>query len=508
LLQQASGLNAEQAAEVRAGNKVDADAKELRLNNDRNFANQAKEVQKSLTDAIKKSLKEQVSAEKSASQELKKAKEKQLENQKKFTEALASLQGGGASGEATYGNAQALKVSARQAVQNGDAAGATKSIDASLAILQKMQDSGQNTLGFAGFIKELQGIQHAADEINVNKAETKVEKVAEKTADLNVELTKLGAIQIVPSMSDDARDAAIKQMEDLRAKLGIFTVPLTLQPTAEMQTIGNQNSASVSFPTQGSAPAASPTAPAASVKAKPAGLKYQQGVTDYSQIDAQVSVAPVPIEPVLADDYYDKMVRDVAAKGSVPVVVEPAIAPNAISDVSVPVSTVVDQAALTVAQNQIASFADQIRRSLTVAVTVLGADSAAPSAPSSDLPSYADGGKIRGPGTGTSDSILAWVSNGEYMVKADAVKHYGPELLRQINERRLPRFAEGGSINTRSLPVIPAPSQALLDRVNPPPLEHLGSMTLHAGGDSYQVQVKQQDVGKILRNQAIKFGRP
>ena len=33
----------------------------------------------------------------------------------------------------------------------------------------------------------------------------------------------------------------------------------------------------------------------------------------------------------------------------------------------------------------------------------------------------ATGGYVSGPGTGTSDSIPAWLSNGEYVVKAAAV---------------------------------------------------------------------------------------
>lgn len=56
----------------------------------------------------------------------------------------------------------------------------------------------------------------------------------------------------------------------------------------------------------------------------------------------------------------------------------------------------------------------------------------------------AAGGYIRGRGTGTSDSILSWLSNGEFVVKARAVKHYGPNILHAINNMRMPRFANGG----------------------------------------------------------------
>ncbi len=62
---------------------------------------------------------------------------------------------------------------------------------------------------------------------------------------------------------------------------------------------------------------------------------------------------------------------------------------------------------------------------------------------------FASGGMVRGPGSGTSDSILAWLSNREYVVNARAVSHYGPELFSALNAMRLPRdflsrFSLGG----------------------------------------------------------------
>jgi len=59
-------------------------------------------------------------------------------------------------------------------------------------------------------------------------------------------------------------------------------------------------------------------------------------------------------------------------------------------------------------------------------------------------PGFAAGGLARGPGSGTSDSLLAFLSNGEFVVRRDAVKHYGLELLNKINAMSLPRFADGG----------------------------------------------------------------
>ena len=44
-----------------------------------------------------------------------------------------------------------------------------------------------------------------------------------------------------------------------------------------------------------------------------------------------------------------------------------------------------------------------------------------------------------GQGTSTSDSILAWLSNREFVVNARAVSHYGPDFFAALNAMRLPR---------------------------------------------------------------------
>lgn len=62
------------------------------------------------------------------------------------------------------------------------------------------------------------------------------------------------------------------------------------------------------------------------------------------------------------------------------------------------------------------------------------------------MPGYASGGLISGPGTGTSDSIFARLSNGEYVMSADAVRMFGTGLLDQMNAGLLPAFAIGGGI--------------------------------------------------------------
>ena len=50
---------------------------------------------------------------------------------------------------------------------------------------------------------------------------------------------------------------------------------------------------------------------------------------------------------------------------------------------------------------------------------------------------FAEGGPVRGPGTATSDSILARLSNGEFVIRTAAVQHYGVELFEALNRMML-----------------------------------------------------------------------
>ncbi|MBU2703873.1 lambda family phage tail tape measure protein [Sporomusaceae bacterium BoRhaA] len=64
----------------------------------------------------------------------------------------------------------------------------------------------------------------------------------------------------------------------------------------------------------------------------------------------------------------------------------------------------------------------------------------------------ADGGMISGPGTGTSDSILSWLSAGEHVMKASSVSSIGPSNLEYMNRTgKLPGFATGGLVTGPSL---------------------------------------------------------
>lgn len=78
---------------------------------------------------------------------------------------------------------------------------------------------------------------------------------------------------------------------------------------------------------------------------------------------------------------------------------------------------------------------------------------------------YASGGYIRGPGTGTSDSIPAYLSNGEFVIRAAAVRKYGAQLFAALNGMRLSpntlgRYALGGLVGFPSAPMTALPAAA------------------------------------------------
>ena len=59
---------------------------------------------------------------------------------------------------------------------------------------------------------------------------------------------------------------------------------------------------------------------------------------------------------------------------------------------------------------------------------------------------FATGGYVAGPGTGTSDSIPAMLSNGEYVITSQAVNRIGRDNLDAINAGRVPDLGSSGGV--------------------------------------------------------------
>jgi hypothetical protein len=98
-------------------------------------------------------------------------------------------------------------------------------------------------------------------------------------------------------------------------------------------------------------------------------------------------------------------------------------------------------------------------------IDVIGGGSLPEATPETAARMKAAGGYISGPGSGTSDSIPAWLSNGEFVMRAAAVRNYGAGFFHALNRfdmgglvdaihaRPVTHFAEGGLVEAASTPV-------------------------------------------------------
>ena len=65
--------------------------------------------------------------------------------------------------------------------------------------------------------------------------------------------------------------------------------------------------------------------------------------------------------------------------------------------------------------------------------------------------SFNTGGYVSGAGGPTSDSIPSWLSNGEYVLKAEAVKRLGIKNLDALNEGKMSGFNLGGAVGVMAV---------------------------------------------------------
>lgn len=143
-------------------------------------------------------------------------------------------------------------------------------------------------------------------------------------------------------------------------------------------------------------------------------------------------------------------------------------------------------------QQQIQALATDLSSKFVITPTItLGNVSSADGAATVQTEKFATGGHVTGPGTGTSDSILARLSNGEYVLRAAAVRHYGTAILDRMNGLQMPAFADGGLAETVAGMTPQFPS--------------LGRMVLEGGGQQVSVFVEPTQTTN-MRRLAAKFG--
>lgn len=68
----------------------------------------------------------------------------------------------------------------------------------------------------------------------------------------------------------------------------------------------------------------------------------------------------------------------------------------------------------------------------------------------SSTATMATGGLVRGPGSGTSDDVPIWASNGEWVIRQRSAAKYGPAFMQAVNngtyEPRAGKFSNGGEV--------------------------------------------------------------
>ncbi|MCY1439388.1 hypothetical protein D9M71_556220 [compost metagenome] len=159
-------------------------------------------------------------------------------------------------------------------------------------------------------------------------------------------------------------------------------------------------------------------------------------------------------------------------------------------------------------------LAEEWRKYMQVQVTLVPPDTSklkqagdmVDGASGASAPSFATGGIVRGPGSGTSDSIWARISNGEGILTAKAVQHYGAGLVHQINRLQLPGFAGGGVVGERFVPSVPAFDPSL----SAPAQQAGGGNTVVLqlpGGNTYTLQADKPTYDAIVHNESRKHGR-
>lgn len=165
-----------------------------------------------------------VQAEKAAKTELAKVGAERLKIQQRYRDALAGL---GGDAEASYGGAQALKIAARDALQRGDIEAAQAQAQAALKMIQDLASAGESTYGFAGFIRELEAIELAANKIEDEAIQNKLTGIRVSMAVLADDAKKLQNMPISFEVDDASMAAAKAAIQQLAAQLGVtLTIPV------------------------------------------------------------------------------------------------------------------------------------------------------------------------------------------------------------------------------------------------------------------------------------------
>lgn len=508
--------------------EVDKEAQEKALKAKREYVADMRTERDKLVSDAKKAAKKLEKDEAESLKKIEKLRKDRITIEEKYRKALAKITGASGDGEASYAGAEDLKVKAKSALSKGDIEEAKEYASAALEILEEIKEKGGNTYGFAGFVKELEAIELAANSMEIKAEEDKRKAIIVDLQELKLLASEVENINIKVDLDEAA-------LAEVRSKLDQLSKDAVINPAID----GGSAAPQSSRPAVGKDGATSTIKIDADIEpAKQKLDKWSIGVSSQSlvtpvdvetgkireglyRLENSFSDQPLKVPVKLAegmhsDGVFRNEVGNSFSDKPITVPTEPDAARfeqgirrlgdnewTNVPPVEVPVEAnimpVGDDAEVGVraepvldsvkeSVDRIQAALDKYRGVIKVQTAVSDTDVGA------NTPGFASGGHIKGPGTGTSDSILARLSNGEYVLRAAAVKRYGTRLLDDINGLRLPKFADGG----------------LVDRVSniAPQAKSIGTLNFNLpGGDSFSVDVAGTSNLDDLHRAALKFGR-
>lgn len=262
--------------------------------------------------------------------------------------------------------------------------------------------------------------------------------------------TKARINEQVAQLSAEARQAfySVWATDGLEAAAAQFNIKLTADTTEASAAIND-----VTAQAEGAAPVIKIGADPAEALAKIAEV-VQAGGKEPSVVDIHGN--PVPAQTTLGDlvgeiNTSDGMVTINGEKYPAETSLQDFLAQVRSSSASATVN-----ADTSAARNKLLSFRAEMQQILSGATIPTRFGNVNPNYFS--VAKRASGGIVTGPGTSTSDSIPAWLSNGEFVIQEKAARHYGYKLFEDLNSMRLAKGGPVGAVQTGS--VAPATSGA------------------------------------------------
>ncbi|YCH23161.1 tape measure protein [Pseudomonas sp. D1-3] len=236
IVEQQSGLNLELQFLAEVGKAVQEQVREQDINSRTQYVSRVKGIQADYIKAADTASKELVAAERRATTELGRVREERLGIEKRYSTVLATL-GRGHGGN--FGDAQDLKAAANRALSSGDVEAAKANAQAAVQILQQLASAGESTYGFEGFIKELRGIELAANDIENTRAEEKVKAIQQSMRDLKAEADKLKDMPVSVKSDDASLEAIRGQIQSLVEQLNKTEIVLPVRLATPQGTDAN-----------------------------------------------------------------------------------------------------------------------------------------------------------------------------------------------------------------------------------------------------------------------------